>query len=150
MDILKYKDYEGTAEINMDRFICRGKLLFISDLIIYEAANPTDLQKEFEEAVEEYIETCKVIGKEPQKPLKGQFNVRIKPELHKAAILRAARDGFSLNNVVERAMDSYLHVQAEINHNVNVTIAIPEEKITTMLSSLSMGQQWGVVSNVQH
>ena len=33
MDILKYKDYEGTAELDMSRGVCRGKILFINDLV---------------------------------------------------------------------------------------------------------------------
>jgi len=52
VDILKYKDYEGTAELDMSRGVCRGKILFIKDLVTYEAAQPTELQKEFEAAVE--------------------------------------------------------------------------------------------------
>jgi len=33
--------------------------------------------------VEDYLETCKALGREPQKVYKGVFNVRIEPELHK-------------------------------------------------------------------
>lgn len=150
MAILKYKGYEGSAEIDTDRQVCRGKILFIDDLVTYEAADPKELQKEFKDAVDDYLETCAEIGKAPQKSMKGQFNVRIRPELHKAAVLRATRDGLSLNNVVERAMDSFLLARAEINHNVKVTVVIPEESIQTMTSSASLGQQWGVMTNVQH
>ena len=33
MNILNYKGYEGTAEIDMESRICRGKILFINDLV---------------------------------------------------------------------------------------------------------------------
>ena len=56
MDILKYKDYEGTAELDMSRGVCRGKILFINDLVTYEAASPADLQREFEAAVDDYLD----------------------------------------------------------------------------------------------
>lgn len=150
MGIMKYKGYEGAAEIDTDRQLCRGKILFIDDLVTYEAADPKNLMQEFKNAVDDYIETCAEIGKVPQKSMKGQFNVRIKPELHKAAVLRATREGVSLNSLVERAMDSFLGVRAEINHNVMVTVAMSEESIQTMVSSPSLGQQWGVMTNVQH
>ena len=39
MNILKYKDFEGSAELDMERQVCRGKLLFIDDLVTYEAAS---------------------------------------------------------------------------------------------------------------
>ncbi len=29
MDILKYKGYEGSTKIDMERGVCRGKILFI-------------------------------------------------------------------------------------------------------------------------
>ncbi len=108
MDILEYKNYEGTAELDMNRNICRGKILFINDLVTYEASSPEKLQGEFEAAVDDYIETCKMVGKEPQKPLKGQFNVRISPELHRAAALLATAAEGSLNDVVVQALTAFL------------------------------------------
>lgn len=115
MDILKYKDYEGTAELDMARGVCRGKILFINDLVTYEATLPSKLQKEFEAAVDDYIETCATLGRDPQKSLKGQFNVRIPQELHKAATLRALTDSVSLNDVVVRALDAYINARVD-NH----------------------------------
>ena len=116
MDILKYKDYEGTAELDISRCICRGKILFITDLVTYEAASPADLQKEFEAAVDDYFETCVSLNREPQKPLKGQFNVRVSPALHKALTLRAVADNASLNDVVVRALDAFVTVRVGDNH----------------------------------
>jgi predicted HicB family RNase H-like nuclease len=109
MDILKYKEYEGTAELDMSRGVCRGKILFINDLVTYEAATPARLQAEFEAAVDDYLQTCDSLGRQPQKPLKGLFNVRMPPALHKAAALRAAQENASLNDVVVRAVDAFLH-----------------------------------------
>ncbi|NBW01794.1 MAG: type II toxin-antitoxin system HicB family antitoxin [Betaproteobacteria bacterium] len=112
MDILKYKDYEGTAEIDMKRAICRGKILFINDLVTYEAQTPAELQAAFNAAVDDYLQTCKSLGRQPQKSLKGQFNVRMPPALHKAAAVRAAEENASLNDVVVRAVDAFLSVPA--------------------------------------
>lgn len=118
MDILKYKDYEGTAELDMARCVCRGKILFINDLVTYEAKTPLALQKEFEAAVDDYMETCLTLGREPQKPLKGLFNVRVSPTLHKAATLRAVTENISLNDVVVRALDAFVNVRVDINQHV--------------------------------
>jgi predicted HicB family RNase H-like nuclease len=143
MDILKYKDYEGTAELDMTRRICRGKILFIDDLVTYEATSPAELQREFEAAVDDYIDTCASLGREPQKPLRGQFNVRVPPALHKAAALRALADNVSLNDVAVRALDAFVNVQSVVNHNVRVTLNIPEESLKTLVSSASAQTQWG-------
>ena len=47
--------------------------------------------------------------KQPEKPFKGSFNVRIQPELHRKAALAASARGLSLNAFVEDA----------IRHNVD-------------------------------
>ena len=108
MDIIKYKDYEGTAELDMERGVCRGKILFIKDLVIYESSTPKELQKAFEHAVDDYLETCKELGREPQKPFNGVFNVRIGPELHRKSALRAKSESVSLNEVVTKAITAYV------------------------------------------
>jgi predicted HicB family RNase H-like nuclease len=117
MDILKYKQYEGTAELDIARQVCRGKILFIDDLVTYEAATPSGLQAEFEAAVEDYLDTCAELGREPQKPLKGLFNVRIPPALHKAAVIRATEDNVSLNDVVVRALGAFVGVPGSPKHS---------------------------------
>ena len=152
MDILKYKNYEGTAELDMDRFVCRGKILFINDLITYEASSPLELQKEFEAAVDDYLETCIEIGRDPQKPLRGMFNVRVSPELHKSIALRAKIDNVPLNDVVVRALDAFVCIHADINHNhnhnVTLTLEIPESSMERFVSSTSDKTEWRSLQNV--
>ena len=131
MDILKFKGYEGTAELNMERGVCFGRILLIDDLVTYEAAAPSDLQKEFEAAVEDYLETCRELGRDPQVPLKGAFNVRLSPSLHKALVLRATEDCVSLNEIVSRACDAFV-CQRDVNHNHNLTLTVNVEEVSTL------------------
>jgi predicted HicB family RNase H-like nuclease len=142
MNILKYKGYEGTAELDMERMICRGKVLFIEDLVTYEADSPGNLQNEFEAAIDDYLETCAALGREPRRPLKGQFNVRVQPSLHKAAALRAIQDKVSLNEVVAKALDAYVCAQTVQNHNAQVTLNVSPEQIETVSMSTSSNPQW--------
>lgn len=78
-------------------------------MITYSAPTIPELQDAFERAVDSYLEDCARTGKFPQRPFKGQFNVRIAPQLHQNAVLRAEAEGTSLNNVVVRALRNYLH-----------------------------------------
>lgn len=142
MEILKYKGYEGTAELDMSQNICRGRVLFIKDLVTYQAEKPANLERQFQEAVEDYLETCKELGREPAKPFRGQFNVRIAPQLHRAASLRAAEQGISLNDVVVKALDSYLCVAAEVNQNLYVSFSNHAPGVTNLSSSASDVLQW--------
>jgi len=112
MKTLSYKGYEGSAELDMDRGVCRGKVLFVNDLVTYETVTPAQLQGEFEAAVDDYIATCLQIGKSPQRPFKGLFNVRVSPDLHKMAAVRAVADSTTLNDIVTRALSAYLSMNS--------------------------------------
>jgi predicted HicB family RNase H-like nuclease len=138
MNILKYKDYEGTCEIDIENDVCHGKLLFIDDLVTYEAETPKQLKKEFEAAVDDYIETCADLGIELKKPLKGQFNVRISPELHKTAVQRSYLDNVSLNEVVKRALEVYLYAPQAVNNHFTISI-VSEESVHSIPSA---NPQW--------
>lgn len=110
MNILKYKGYEGSVELDLEGGVCRGKILFVRDLVTFQSVSIAEIQQEFEAAVDDYLDTCLALGREPEVPLKGQFNVRIPPALHKAAVLRAVSDNSSLNDVVVRALDAFVNV----------------------------------------
>lgn len=118
---LSYKGFTGTAEIDIDDGICVGKLLFIDDLVMYESGDPTSLKTAFREAVDDYLATCAELGKEPQRPCSGTFNVRIAPKLHRQAVVHALNAGVTLNEVVVRAMDNYLDACTNVHHDVRVT-----------------------------
>lgn len=72
MDTFEFKGYEGSVELDRERGICRGKLMSITDLVTYEAATVPELRKQFEAAVDDYIETCRSLGRSPQMPHMNQ------------------------------------------------------------------------------
>lgn len=148
MDTMTYKSYEGTADIDMERSVCRGKILFINDLVTYESETPAGLKREFEAAVDDYLETCTAIGREAQKPLKGMFNVRISPDLHKSLMIRSIKDKVSQNEVVARSLDAYLNGSTSTNHTVNLKVSIPEENLKILRMNSGADLQWEKVGYV--
>lgn len=109
MNILEYEGYSGSAEISVEDNCLHGKILFIRDLVAYQASTPDDLKKEFISAVDDYIQTCREYGKAPDKPCKGSFNIRISPELHRKAVLESLKNDVSLNEIVSKAIDQYVN-----------------------------------------
>lgn len=103
-DIFRYKDFIGSIETSTEDMCLHGKLLFINDTVTYEAKDLAELKKEFENAVDDYLTTCKKLKREPQKPYKGSLNVRIGEELHKKAALQALLLGISINEFIRRAV----------------------------------------------
>lgn len=109
--LLSHKGYHGSIEPSVRDGSLKGNILFIDDIVSYTALTIPDLQHAFVAAVDGYLEECARSGKFPQRPFKGQFNVRIAPQLHQSAVLRAEAEGTSLNNVVVRALKTYLQDQ---------------------------------------
>ena len=108
MSHLEYKGYIGTAELSEDDGVFHGKLAHLRDLVTYESKTAQGLVKAFHEAVDDYVADCKADGREPDKPYKGQFQVRVRPELHREYARLALERGISLNEVVASALESAL------------------------------------------
>ena len=66
-DILEYKSYYAAVQFNAEDEIFHGKIIGINDLVSFEASSVRELKREFREAVEDYLETCKELGKEREK-----------------------------------------------------------------------------------
>ena len=113
--LLKYKDYSGSVDFDLESGILHGKILFINDTITYEASTLPELQAEFESAVEDYLETCATIGKEPQKAYSGTFNVRIGPELHREAVIYSMNNNLKLNEFCREAITEKISVMKEVS-----------------------------------
>ena len=115
-DILQYKSYSACVEFSAEDEVFFGKIIGINDLITFEADSVKQLKAAFHEAVEDYLQTCKDLGKEPDKNYKGVFNVRIPSELHRRAAVAAAFKKVTLNDFVKYAIDTV--VSKELNQNV--------------------------------
>jgi len=109
-NMLRYKDFYGSVEYSAADECFFGKIIGTTDLVTFEGKSVDNLKKAFVEAVEDYLILCKEAGKEPQKTYKGSFNIRISPELHKAAAAIASREGISLNAFVERAIHDEVYL----------------------------------------
>lgn len=103
-DVIRYKGYSARPEYSADDRIFYGTILGITDLVDFQCENAKDLEDEFHKAVDDYLEFCAEIGKEPQKEYSGMFSVRISPELHREVSVFAQANGVTLNRAVERAI----------------------------------------------
>ena len=105
-DLLSYKNYNGTVEFSKEDNCLFGKVIGIKSLISYGGASVKELEQDFHNAVDEYLEACKERNIEPEQPYKGTFNVRISPELPRTIAIYAMEHGKSLNAAVEEAIDN--------------------------------------------
>ncbi len=76
-DMMRYNSYYGSVHYSDDDKIFYGKVEFILALVSYEGTNVKSLRKAFEEAVDDYLQTCKEQRREPEQPFKGPFDIRV-------------------------------------------------------------------------
>lgn len=97
MNAMIYQGYLAKIEYSDEDELFTGRLAGINDVIGFHGASVTELKAAFIEAVEDYLDTCKKLGKKPQKTYSGKFVVRIEPEIHARAAIAAETEGKSLN-----------------------------------------------------
>ena len=101
---MTHRGYAARTEYDDEDAIFTGRIAGIRDGIGFHADTVVELRAAFHEAVEDYIETCARIGKEPQKAYSGQVMFRISPEVHHKAVVAAELAGKSLNQWAEEVL----------------------------------------------
>jgi len=107
-NFMEYRGFYGSVEFSDEDNVFFGRLIGINDRILFEGDSVTNLRNNFKEAVDDYFEICKNMGKEPERVYKGTFNVRIAPTLHRDLSIYSETHGMSLNSTVEEAIRSYI------------------------------------------
>jgi len=140
--IVTYRGYQGSVTYEDGALIIR--VLHIRDFVSDECESATEVEKAFQELVEEYLADCAKLGKEPDRPFKGSFNVRVEPELHRQAAMKAAEGGCSLNDFVASAIREHVK-RAEAVQKSHVAEfrerLYPAEAVRDLLSILDFEAQ---------
>lgn len=108
-NVMTYKGYSARIEYDDDDGILFGQIAGIRDGVGFHADSVDDLRAAFHEAVDDYIETCAKVGKQPQKPYSGNMMFRVSPEVHRKAALAAELAGKSLNQWAEEVLAQAAH-----------------------------------------
>lgn len=97
MNTMKYKGYSAKIDFDDRDNILVGRLVGVADDVSFHAETVSDLRKEFEIAVDDYLEYCEKSGKSPTRAVSGKLALRLPPDLHHAATVTAKSAGQSLN-----------------------------------------------------
>ena len=107
-NLLSYKNYNGTVEYSMEDHCLFGKVLGLKSLLSYEGNSVQELEEDFKNVIDEYLQDCEEQKVSPEQPYQGSFNVRISPDLHRTIAIYAFEQGKSLNATVEDALAEYI------------------------------------------
>ncbi len=92
-----HKGYPARIEYSEEDGCFIGHIVGIRDVIGFHGETVAELRTAFEEAVDDYLETCAKLGRAPQKPYSGNIMLRVSPETHAAVAWAAEVSGKSLN-----------------------------------------------------
>lgn len=111
---IEYKGYTGSCDFSFEDETLFGKIECINDLVMYSGDTIPLLTASFHEAVEDYLEYCLKIDKEPNKTFSGTFNSRIGAELHKKVYLEKVKtDSPSINETLKSILTEFFDKSGE-------------------------------------
>lgn len=109
MTQMNYKNYSARIEYSHEDGLFIGHIAGIRDVVGFHADNVPELQAAFEEAVEDYLDTCTKLGRAPQKPYSGKLSLRLEPELHAQLAKQAELTKKSINQWVVDVLSREAH-----------------------------------------
>jgi predicted HicB family RNase H-like nuclease len=105
---LQHRSYDGSVEYSAEDKMLHGRVVGIRDMISFGGKSVSELEKNFRDAVDEYLEFCKKRSRTPNKPFKGSLSVRLRDGLHTKAAIFAEKNDVKINTVINDALDEYL------------------------------------------
>lgn len=104
--MIEYKGYTGIVEFDSELSLFVGHVTDLGDEIYFEGESVEALKASMQRAVDHYLSVCAARGEEPERPYSGKLNLRLGPELHRAAAITAATEGESLNTWLTKLVES--------------------------------------------
>ena len=102
--MMEHKGYIGKVEYDYDAHIFTGSVINTKAVITFQGTSVGEIEREFVNSVEDYLNWCREDGVSPEKPFSGRFNVRIQPSLHQQAVVAAKSLNLSLNGFIEKSV----------------------------------------------
>lgn len=107
MEYIEYKGYKSCVRYDTETHKLYGKIDGIDDYVNFIADNTQDVEKEFHLAVDDYLDFCKSINKEPAKPVSETVDVDFPIEVYNRLNSQAHNDGISLSQLILGIINSY-------------------------------------------
>jgi predicted HicB family RNase H-like nuclease len=102
--MLEYKGYLGTVEADDGAFT--GRVVGLRDVITFEGETYAEVEQAFRDSVDDYLAFCTERGEPPDRTFSGKIPLRVPPEVHRRAAVRAQAEGLSLNQWIAKRIES--------------------------------------------
>ena len=102
--MLEYKGYIGTVEAEDGVFF--GLVAGLRDVITFEGTTFAEVVEAFRDSIDDYLAFCAERGEPPDRLYSGRIPLRVSPDTHRRAAMRAQSEGLSLNQWIARRIES--------------------------------------------
>ncbi len=149
-NLMEYKGYHGTVTFSSEDNLLIGNVIGVQDSLNFHGTSIEEVTQSFHDCVDGYLEMCKEFGKNPDKEYKGSFNVRIGPDLHRAADLAAKAAGITLNQLVQKALEEKVYQTNKSGsqcfividtRQIQATISSNEKNASNYKNAVSLGSE---------
>ena len=110
MNTMTYEGYTARIEFDERDNIFVGRVLGLRSIVSFHGLTVKQLRSEFKAAIDDYLADCEEQGVSPEKPASGKLLLRVSPEIHSKALIKAQSSGKSLNQwameALERAVEA--------------------------------------------
>jgi predicted HicB family RNase H-like nuclease len=110
---MKYKGYQGQVNYDEEAKLFHGEVIGLRDVITFQGTSVDELEQAFKDSIDEYLDFCKELAREPEKPFSGKLMLRLPPEIHERAAYQARCDGLSLNAWIKQGIQQLLTPSAK-------------------------------------
>ena len=66
--MMTYKGYSANIEVDLEAEIIFGRVFDINDVVTFKAQTIEEARQEFQNSIDDYLEFCKELGQEPERP----------------------------------------------------------------------------------
>ena len=105
MNTMSCRGYTARVEYDERDDIFVGRVLGLRSIISFHGKTVTELKREFASAMRDYLADCEEHGVAPERPASGKLLIRVPPEVHRRALIRAQAMGKSLNQWATEALE---------------------------------------------
>jgi predicted HicB family RNase H-like nuclease len=102
---MNFQRYTARVEYDERDDIFVGRVLGLRSIISFHGRTVTELRREFASAIKDYLADCAEQGISPEKPASGKLLIRVPPEVHSRALIKAQASGKSLNQWAMEALE---------------------------------------------
>lgn len=118
--MMEYKGYHASVDFDADDMLFVGKVFGIADSLNFHGTSVDELEQMFHRSIDNYLEMCAKYGRKPDKEYRGNFNIRMSPDLHRALALEAKNQNKTLNQYVVGILENHMNNRDNIKETISI------------------------------